>query len=231
MSFVGPPFEHDVFFSYAHADVDQVGDAETKAWCQRFAKDLRLALKRFPDFASLSLYLDKSPRAAERLDETAELTPSLRAAAGRTALLCAVMSPWYLKSEWRAKERQWWHDGARALPPPIASGFDRAFICRLMDTIEDEWPELFKDLEDIVKKGFWLYDRAKPKHERMPWGWIRSEAGNAAYKKCDGAQIVSGSNDNTVRVWDAASGEQLLVLCGHEGPVRPRGFARMARGS
>jgi hypothetical protein len=183
MSFVGPPFEHDVFFSYAHADVDRVGDAEIKAWSQKFASDLRQALRRFPEFAPISLYLDESPRTAERLDEPAELTPSLKKAAGASALLCAMVSPWYLKSEWCAKERQWWHEGTQALAPTIASGFDRAFICRLMDTIEDEWPEIFKDLEDVAKKGFWLYDRGKPRHERVPWGWIGTEEDRAAYKK------------------------------------------------
>ena len=184
MSFVGPPFEHDIFFSYAHADVNQVGDAEIKAWCQKFASDLRQALRRFPEFAPLSLYLDESPREAERLDETAELTPNLKKAAGASALLCAMMSPWYLKSEWCAKERQWWQEGTQTLAPTIASGFDRAFICRLMDTLEDEWPEIFKDLEDVAKKGFWLYDRDKQKHERVPWGWIGTEDDKAAYKKC-----------------------------------------------
>jgi hypothetical protein len=184
MSFVGPPFEHDVFFSYAHADVDRVGDAEIKAWCQRFANDLRQALRRFPEFAPLSLYLDESPREAERLDETAELTPALRKAAGSAALLCAMMSPWYLKSEWCAKERQWWHEGTWALAPTIASGFDRAFIGRLMDTVDDEWPEIFKDLEAVAKKSFWLYDRARPRHERVPWDWIGSEDDKAAYKEC-----------------------------------------------
>ena len=32
----------------------------------------------------------------------------------------------------------------------------------------------------------------------------------------DGARIVSGSEDDTVRVWDAASGAEVLVLRGHE---------------
>lgn len=99
MSFVGPPFEHDLFFSYAHADVEGVGGSATKAWCQKFAKDLSDTLKDFPEFAPLSLYLDESPRTGERLDETAELTPALKKAAGCSALLCAMMSPWYLKSE------------------------------------------------------------------------------------------------------------------------------------
>ena len=184
MSFVGPPFEHDVFFSYAHADVDGTGDAEIKAWCQEFANDLRKALRRFPEFAPFSLYLDESPRMGERLDEAAELTPSLKQAAGSAALLCAMMSPWYLKSEWCAKERDWWHEGSRTLAPTVASGSDRAFIGRLMDTLEDEWPQIFKDVEDIAKKGFWLYDRAKSKHESVPWGWIGTEEDRAAYRKC-----------------------------------------------
>jgi hypothetical protein len=99
MSFVGPPFEHDLFISYAHADADRVGDADIKAWCQDFAKDLRTALRRFPEFTPFYLYLDESPREGERLDETAGLTPSLRKAAASSALLCAMMSPWYLKSK------------------------------------------------------------------------------------------------------------------------------------
>jgi predicted NACHT family NTPase len=51
----------------------------------------------------------------------------------------------------------------------------------------------------------------------------------------DGARIVSGSDDKTVRVWDAASGQELLVLRGHKGPVNAAGFspdgARIVSGS
>ena len=36
---------------------------------------------------------------------------------------------------------------------------------------------------------------------------------------------MSGSYDRTVRVWDAVSGEELLVLRGHEGAVWRRVFA------
>ncbi|MEM7042840.1 MAG: hypothetical protein AAF543_08520, partial [Pseudomonadota bacterium] len=35
----------------------------------------------------------------------------------------------------------------------------------------------------------------------------------------DGQQVVSGSLDNTVRVFDLASGEERAVLRGHEGGV------------
>ena len=33
----------------------------------------------------------------------------------------------------------------------------------------------------------------------------------------DGERLISGSDDGTARVWDAASGRELLVLKGHTG--------------
>src|SRR4051812_37504122 len=51
----------------------------------------------------------------------------------------------------------------------------------------------------------------------------------------DGARIVSGSHDQTVRVGDAASGKELLILRGHEQAVWAAGFspdgARIVSGS
>ena len=41
----------------------------------------------------------------------------------------------------------------------------------------------------------------------------------------EGNRIVSGSSDNTVRVWEVASGAELLVLRGHEAAVWAAGFS------
>ncbi|MEM7539218.1 MAG: tetratricopeptide repeat protein, partial [Chloroflexota bacterium] len=41
----------------------------------------------------------------------------------------------------------------------------------------------------------------------------------------DGQRIASGSEDSTVRVWDAATGEQLAQLDGHSGDVMSVGFS------
>ena len=57
------------------------------------------------------------------------------------------------------------------------------------------------------------------------------ESVKAAVFSPDGARIVSGSEDETVRVWDAASGAELLVLRGHEGRSPRRRSRRMARAS
>jgi hypothetical protein len=45
--------------------------------------------------------------------------------------------------------------------------------------------------------------------------WIQSIAVTP-----DGQRIITGSQDRTVRVWDAVTGRQLLVLQGHTRPVR-----------
>ena len=41
----------------------------------------------------------------------------------------------------------------------------------------------------------------------------------------DGIYIVSGSNDKSVRVWDASTGAALQQLNGHTGPVNSVGFS------
>src|SRR5256885_11718368 len=55
------------------------------------------------------------------------------------------------------------------------------------------------------------------------------------FRSADGARLASASWDGTVRVWDAASGEQLHCLQGRYGPVTGVCFssngARLASGS
>lgn len=41
----------------------------------------------------------------------------------------------------------------------------------------------------------------------------------------DGSRVVTASDDKTARVWDAATGRQLLILRGHDGPVYDATFA------
>jgi WD40 repeat protein len=41
----------------------------------------------------------------------------------------------------------------------------------------------------------------------------------------DGTRIVSGSEDNSVRVWDASTGAELQQLNGHSGTVNSVAFS------
>ena len=51
----------------------------------------------------------------------------------------------------------------------------------------------------------------------------------------DGARVLTGSDDNTARLWDAASGKPIATLSGHTGSVDAVAFspdgARVLTGS
>ncbi len=56
-------------------------------------------------------------------------------------------------------------------------------------------------------------------HTRTGRGPSAQRTGTAAAFSRDGLRIVTGSTDNTAKVWDAVSGKELLTLKGHSGPV------------
>src|SRR5262249_51630473 len=61
-------------------------------------------------------------------------------------------------------------------------------------------------------------------------GWVMSVAFSP-----DGQRLASASQDQTAKIWDSATGEELLTLKGHAGPVNGVAFSpdgqRLASGS
>jgi WD40 repeat protein len=48
---------------------------------------------------------------------------------------------------------------------------------------------------------------------------------NSATFNPDGTRVLSASDDNTARIWDAASAKEVAILRGHEGPVNSAVFS------
>ena len=76
----------------------------------------------------------------------------------------------------------------------------------------------FRKTVDNMKAALPRYHKALPmmKHEGEVW--------SVAYSP-DGKRIVTASADNSARIWDAATGVELLALVGHEDWVRSAAFS------
>ncbi|GAA5924914.1 hypothetical protein JCM3775_006316 [Rhodotorula graminis] len=73
-----------------------------------------------------------------------------------------------------------------------------------------DWPRLYRDR--------WLLEQrwatGKPS-----WSWFEGHADSVYCVQFDERKVVSGSRDQTVRIWDLASGTTTATLKGHEGSV------------
>jgi hypothetical protein len=61
-------------------------------------------------------------------------------------------------------------------------------------------------------------------NESLPLRWHEDVVRSAAFSP-DGARIVTASQDQTARVWDAATGREIAVLRGHENAVLSAAFS------
>ena len=85
----------------------------------------------------------------------------------------------------------------------------------------------------VVLRGPWctrqmatLFNAYQELQERIVLGH-KSSVWSASIAP-DGRRIVTASEDNTARVWDAENGGRLATLRGHTGPVRARPSALIA---
>jgi hypothetical protein len=165
LSYVGEPFEYDIFVSYAHAEVETQAP-DVRLWCRHVAERLRNRLAsalNIDDFGlGVRVFLD------DRVLRTGEpLTETLRDKVQRSALLLVLMSPLYPKKGWCLDELEWFFEQAdkdgrsqqhctvlRIQPLP-----DAAWPKRLLD--QRGKPVLFRDLADSdasLPIGFDNYD-------------------------------------------------------------------------
>ncbi|GAA5850910.1 hypothetical protein JCM9279_006239 [Rhodotorula babjevae] len=95
--------------------------------------------------------------------------------------------------------------GVSALPDSAEAALMHAAGLLALD-----WPRLYRDR--------WLLEQrwatGKPS-----WSWFEGHADSVYCVQFDERKVVSGSRDQTVRIWDLASGTTTATLQGHEGSV------------
>ncbi len=168
MGYVGEPFDHDVFLSYSHGDVDGTGQSKLKQWSQAFARELESEFRAHPSFGkTFSLFLDDHHRPAQSLDPMAPLTAQLQGDIEKAAVLAVLMSPQYLASKWCADERDWWCQQQQQLG--IAAD-GRIAVARIWPTT-DAWPDALVDSRKQPLVGFGFYDRTQAELLPQPYEW------------------------------------------------------------
>jgi WD40 repeat protein/serine/threonine protein kinase len=79
--------------------------------------------------------------------------------------------------------------------------------------------QLLNDTEESPNRGFEWYYWQRQTHQPVKTLWGHLDAVRSAVFSPDGERIATSGDDCTAKVWDAASGRELLALKGHRGSI------------
>ena len=158
MPFLGPPFEHDVFVSYAHGR-----GGKLLRWSQRLIEELEGdILDLVTEFDDVDIFIDPD------LDPTRPLTQQLRGTVQSSGLLLIIMSEHYLQSDWCQKELSWFESELKGCQ---ASG-GLVVVVHVQSTNAESWPDCLKDEDGHTLIGFTFYSRSGNSNKVIhPHGW------------------------------------------------------------
>ncbi len=176
MSYVGAPFEHDLFVSYSHG-ADAQGQPMLKDWSVAFVRELERELRSDREYRNaLSIFLDAHDGAGQRIDPMAPLTEQLDRHVGASALLMVLMSPDCQASTWCRTEREWWwaHQATTGLAPAGRVAMVR--VWPLQDPWPgDRWPPELSDSAGHPLVGYEFH--AGTGRAARPLGWTQWSTG------------------------------------------------------
>lgn len=158
MSFLGSPFDHDLFVSYAHGP-----GGNLRHWSHCLVEQLeRDILDLEVEFDELRIFLDKD------LDPAKALTEQLRGKVQASGLLLVIMSNRYLQSAWCKDELEWFENELKA----CQDGGGVVLVVRAQPTDHDAWPACLKDERGHVVLGFPFHpDNRNGEGLIHPYGW------------------------------------------------------------
>lgn len=174
MSYLGTPFEHDLFISYSHG-ADGDGNALLKPWSVAFVGELQKELRLDRRFRTeLKIFIDASHRAGDGIDPMDGLTPQLQEQISGSGILVVLMSPDYLASGWCSRERDWWSQAQVQLGLPM----DKRIAVVHIQPTREKWPAVLCDPQGEPLLGFRAYDDPGPGLEPRPIGWFDVQGGS-----------------------------------------------------
>jgi TIR domain len=140
LSYVGEPFDYDVFVSYAHAEVETNAPL-IRNWSRHVAEQLRDLLATAlnvegPSGSEIQVFLD------DRVLATGQpLTQTLRDKVRRSALLLVLMSPLYPRKDWCLHELKWFFEQTAQ----DGRSHEHCTVLRIQPLADDAWPQFLRD--------------------------------------------------------------------------------------
>ncbi len=169
-----PKYQHDVFVSYAHGPKaggkDLLGN-----WSRQFRDQLH---------AHIAMNLDTKDKDRQvdvwmdtRLARNQPLADIQRRVEG-SALLVAIMSPFFLQGSWCADEARWFGEANRRRGGTL----ERIFVVRAKWTDETHWPPTLRDAAGHVLPGYPLHTPRTDKDDpTTPYGLAGTPDPNREY--------------------------------------------------
>jgi hypothetical protein len=139
MCYIGPPFEHDVFVSYAHAE-EETGSALLLKWSHHVIDRITNLLKtRFNPLqgpgSHIDVFIDKNV-----LQSGEKLSEELKKAVETSAFLLVLMSPSYSGSGWCKEELERHFANAES-----EGRTGHCVVVRAQHLPDNAWPDRLKD--------------------------------------------------------------------------------------
>lgn len=185
--------------------------------------------------------------AIERLAKWARRKPTL-AAAYTFALLTLMFGglgglaawQWRVAAEGRdfaavarktAEEARDSEKKARATAEQLQEKFERFEYGRTMEVAHQEWREgnvpaaiaLIESTRDDLRGWEWRYIHRLCHSDLITFEGHSNDVNTAAFSP-DGSRILTASNDETAKLWDARTGHEVLTLAGHTNFVSTAAF-------